>query len=134
MISILLVDSESEICSEISRVLQQCGLHVQTANSLEKALQLAQQSPYDAILVEFNLRSESKDSTSAGMGLELICRLRASGTKAALVVFTAMEGEVYETMSREAGADDFIQKVAGITHLLSRLGVRLDGRQGSWRM
>jgi len=132
MISILLVDSESEICSEISRVLQRYGLHVQTANTLEKALQMARQSPYDAILVEFNLRSEGKDSASAGMGLELIRGLRASGTKASLVVFTAMEGEVYETMSREAGADDFIQKVTGITRLLYRLGAHLDGGQGSW--
>lgn len=77
----------------------------------------ARQSPYDAILVEFNLRSEGEDSALAGMGLELIRGLRASGTKASLVVFTAMDGEVYETMSREAGADDFIQKVAGMTRL-----------------
>ena len=66
MISTLLLDSEFQICTEISQVLGRCRPYARTAETLEKALQLARQSPFDAILVEINLRLGSKDSASAG--------------------------------------------------------------------
>jgi DNA-binding response OmpR family regulator len=36
-------------------------------------------------------------------------------------MFTAMEGEFYETASLDSGADDFILKTASIPSLVSRL-------------
>jgi DNA-binding response OmpR family regulator len=36
-------------------------------------------------------------------------------------MFTAMEGEFYETASLNAGADDFILKTTSISSLVSRL-------------
>jgi DNA-binding response OmpR family regulator len=41
--------------------------------------------------------------------------------KAPVLMFAAMKGELYETASLDAGADDFIQKTTSIPCLVSRL-------------
>ena len=81
----------------------------------------AQAARFDAILVEFNLRSEHRAHPRTGNGLQVVRQLRALEIKVPILIFTAMKGELYETASLDAGADDFILKSTSIPSLVSRL-------------
>lgn len=121
MKSILLVDDEAIICAELQRTLQRFGYHVEAAHTFEKALRLIRKAQFDAILLEFNLRSERSAHPRAGKGTDLVRHLRASKVAVPILMFTVMEGELYETACFDAGADDFIPKISSIPSLLSRL-------------
>jgi DNA-binding response OmpR family regulator len=51
----------------------------------------------------------------------VVRQLRALEVKAPVLMLTAMKGELYETASLDALADDFIQKTTSIPCLISRL-------------
>jgi len=129
MKSILLVDDETVISAELQWRLRQFKFRVERAGTLEKALCVAQRSQFDGVLLEFNLQSECESDPRTGAGLELLRQLRARGMRMPILILTAMEGALYEEASLEAGADDFILKTDGISHLLKRLDAHLDGRE-----
>jgi DNA-binding response OmpR family regulator len=121
MNSILLVDDETIICAEFARTLEGLGFKVEVAPDVESGLSFAEATQFDAILVEFNLRSKRHAHPRTGNGLQLVRQLRASDVNTPVLMFTAMEGELYETASLDAGADDFILKTTSIPSLVSRL-------------
>jgi len=131
MNSILLVDDESVICAEFARTLVGLGFKVEVAPSVESGLSCAGTAQFDAILVEFNLRSERRPLPRAGNGLQLVRQLRDMGVITPVLMFTAMEGELYETASLNAGADDFILKTTSIPSLVSRVRAHIRRRQES---
>jgi DNA-binding response OmpR family regulator len=121
MNSLLLIDDEEAICTQFGRTLESFGYRVEMAHTLESALNCAEQVQFDAILVEFNLRSGRRAHPRAGNGLQLVRQLRVVDVEAPVIIFTAMEDELYETASLDAGADDFILKTSSIPSLVSRL-------------
>ena len=76
------------------------------APDVDSGLSFAKAAHFDAILVEFNLRSERRAHPRTGNGLQLIRKLRAMDIITPVLMLTAMEGELYETASLDAGADD----------------------------
>ena len=131
MNSILVVDDETAICAEFARTLEGFGFNVKVAADVESGLSFAEATEYDAILVEFNLRSGRRLHPRTGNGLRLVRQLRALGVVAPVVMFTAMEGEFYEAASFNAGADDFILKTTSIPILVSRLRAHIRRHQQS---
>lgn len=125
MKSILLVDDEAAVCVELQRTLQELGYLVDVVHTFESALGSIREARFDAILVEFNLTSECGTHPRTGGGIRLIRDLRKSGTTIPILVYTAMEGETYETASLDAGADGFILKQIPISEFFSRLGERI---------
>jgi two-component system, OmpR family, response regulator len=125
MNSILLVDDEAVICVEFARTLEGLGFKVEVAPTVESGLSRAGTTRFDAILMEFNVRSEREAHPRSGNGLKVVRQLRALDIPAPLLMFTAMEGEFYETASFDAGADDFLLKTTSIPSLVSRLRVHL---------
>jgi DNA-binding response OmpR family regulator len=121
MNSLLLVDDEKAICAQCGRSLESFGYRVEMAHSLESALHCAERTQFDAILVEFNIKSKRRAHPRAGKGLQLVRQLRILEVKAPVMIFTAMEGELYEMTSLDAGADDFILKTVSIPSLVSRI-------------
>jgi DNA-binding response OmpR family regulator len=121
MNSILLVDDETIICTEFARTLEGLGFKVEVAPDVESGLLCAEAAQFDAILVEFNLRSKRRAHPRTGNGLQLVRQLRALDVITPVLIFTAMEGELYETASLKAGADDFILKTTSIPSLVSRI-------------
>jgi len=121
MNSILLVDDETVIGTEFARTLDGLGFKVEVAPTVESGFSFARAVPFDAILVEFNIRSERRVHPRTGNGLQLVRQLRALEVSAPVLMFTAMEGERYETASLDACADDFILKTTSIPSLVSRL-------------
>jgi DNA-binding response OmpR family regulator len=129
MNSILLVDDETVICAEFTRTLEGLGFEVEVAPNVESGLSCAEAAQFDAILVEINLRSERRAHPRAGNGLQLVRQLRALDVNTPVLMFTAMEGELYETASLNAGADDFILKTTSIPSLVSRLRAHIRRHQ-----
>jgi DNA-binding response OmpR family regulator len=125
MNSILLVDDETAIGAEFARTLEDFGFEVKVAPTAESGLACAEAARFDAILVEFNLRSERRAHPRSGNGLQLVRQLRAVEVTAPVLMFTAMKGELYETASLDAGADDFILKTTSIPSLVSRLRAQI---------
>jgi DNA-binding response OmpR family regulator len=121
MNSILLVDDETIIAAEFARTLEGLGFKVEVARTVESGLSRAETVRLDAILVEFNVRSERELRPRSGNGVKLIRQIRALDLLAPILMFTAMEGEFYETASLDAGADDFILKTASIPSIVSCL-------------
>src|ERR1039457_6518456 len=77
MKSILLVDDEALICAEFKRTLEGFGFQVSTAHTLESALRSIRKAAFDAILLEFNLRSERRAHPTTGNSVKLVRQLRA---------------------------------------------------------
>jgi two-component system, OmpR family, response regulator len=121
MKSILLIDDEALICAEFKRTLEGFGFQVSTAHTLETALRSTRKTQFDAILLEFNLRSERRAHPTTGNSLKLVRQFRAMDVSVPVLIFTAMEGEPYESASFEAGADEFIPKAAGIPSIVARV-------------
>jgi len=121
MNSIPLVDDEAAICVEFARTLEGVGFRVEVAPTVESGPSRAETARFDAILVEFNVRSEREAHPRSGNGLKVIRQIRKLGETVPILIFTAMKGEFYETASLDAGADDFLPKAASIPKLVSRL-------------
>lgn len=125
MKSILLVDDEENICVKLQGMLQGFGYHVEVAHTSESALSWFGKSHLDVIVVEFNLRSEDPAQPRTGNGIRLVRQIHALETSVPILMYTAMEGEFYETTSFEAGVDEFILKTQSLSSFLSRLQVHL---------
>jgi DNA-binding response OmpR family regulator len=121
MKSILVVDDEAMVCDQFAKELEEFGIRATTAYTVESALCKMGMIHFDAILVEFNLRSRQNDEPRTGNGLHLVRKLRTETLRIPIFVHTAMEGPEYLAASRAAGADAFILKTAGMNALLTRL-------------
>ncbi|MGD0894354.1 MAG: response regulator [Terracidiphilus sp.] len=108
MNSILLVDDDAAICFEFARTLESLGFRVEVGPTVESGLARAEAARFDAILVEFNIKSERGAYPRSASGLGVIRRLRAIEATAPVLMYTAIQGEFYEAASLDAGADDFI--------------------------
>ncbi len=124
MRSLLLAHNDVTICGELAESLAGFGFHVETAHTVESALRLAQKTHFDAILVEFDLRSEQRAHPRIAAGLEVVRELRASGLDASILVVTAEEEAWCEAVALEAGADDLLRTADGILPLVARLRAR----------
>jgi DNA-binding response OmpR family regulator len=134
MNSILLIDTETVVATALQTTLGRFGLDVELAGSCKAAHELLQKADFDLILVEFDLSPRSngesgleisKSDKESWSGTGLIRELRATGITSPILVHTVLEGELYETASLDAGADDYIVKKAPVSTLLSRLHAHL---------
>ena len=138
MNSILLVDSETLIATALQATLKQFGFEVELADSAKAAHAGLSAVQFDLILVEFDLSPRasgeailepSKSAIGCWSGTGLIRELRSAGVTSPILVHTVHEGELYETASLDAGADDYLVKKAPISILLSRLHAHLRRRE-----
>jgi DNA-binding response OmpR family regulator len=138
MNSILLIDSETAIATALQTTLSQFGFDVELADSGKAAHSWLRRKHFDLILVEFDLSPHpngktigepSKTATGCWSGTGLIRELRAARITTPILVHTILEGELYETASLDAGADDYIVKKAPVSMLLSRLHAHLRRRE-----
>lgn len=121
MQSILLVDDEISSCAELKRTLQMAGFAVKTTTYAEGALHSMQRGAFDAVVIEFNIRSKCRRLPRSGNGLRLVRRLRSFGIATPILIYTSMKGNEYEAASLEAGADEFIPKTSAISYFITLL-------------
>ena len=110
---ILLVEDERKVASFVARALRENAYAVDVAESGEKALELARDFLYDAILLDVRLPGLS--------GIEVCQRLRRTGVQTPILMLTA-RGLVEERVEGlDAGADDYLTKHFALAELQARL-------------
>ncbi len=111
--TILIVEDEYAVARGIQYALQQEGYQVAVARSGEEGLEFATNQAPDLIVLDVRL---------PGMdGFEVLRRLRASGSKAPVLILTARDDEVDKVIGLELGADDYVTKPFGLRELMSRI-------------
>jgi DNA-binding response OmpR family regulator len=134
MKSILLIDNETTFAEPLQSALRRFRIEVRLAESSKAAHRALRSEQFDLILIDFDLSPRpsgpdftepARSATGSWSGTGLIRELRASGVSCPVLVYTSLEGELYETASLDAGADDFLLKSIPISLLLSRLHAHL---------
>jgi two-component system nitrogen regulation response regulator GlnG len=102
MTCVLIVDDEQSICWGLSQLVREMGHDAQTAASAEEGLEIARQSPPDAIVLDVRL---------PGMdGLEAMDRFREILGAVPMIVVTAYGGLSTAVTAVRNGAFDYITK------------------------
>jgi DNA-binding response OmpR family regulator len=111
--TILIVDDEYAVARGLQYALEQEGYQVTISGSGEEALGVATDLAPD--LVVLDVRMPGID------GFETLRRLRATGSKAPVLMLTARDEEMDKVIGLEMGADDYMTKPFGLRELLSRI-------------
>src|SRR5699024_1225338 len=99
---VLIVDDEQPIVTLLSFNLEKAGYATDCAYNGEDALNMAQQYPYDFIILDIMLPKID--------GLEVCRRLRQQQIDTPILMLTAKDDEVDKIVGLELGADDYITK------------------------
>src|SRR6202162_2211255 len=110
---ILLVEDERKVASFVARALRENAYAVAVAETGEKALPLATDVTYDAILLDVRLPGMS--------GLEVCRELRQQGIEAPILMLTARGLIEQRVAGLDAGADDYLAKPFALAELLARV-------------
>jgi len=111
--TILIVEDEFAVARGIEYALQQEGYTVAMARSGEEGLEFASSQAPDLVVLDVRLPGID--------GFEVLRRLRASGSKAPVLMLTARDEEVDKVIGLELGADDYLTKPFGLRELMSRI-------------
>jgi two-component system KDP operon response regulator KdpE len=111
--SVLIVDDEPSLRRVLRASLSAGGFTVEEARSGEEALGIAQNQPFDLVLLDINM---------PGMGgVEACRRLRVLLPRAGIVMVTVHDLEDDQVQALEAGADDYVTKPFRLRELIARL-------------
>lgn len=110
---ILLVEDERRVASVVSRALRENSYAVDVAETGEKAIELATQTPYDSILLDVRLPGVS--------GLHVCRELRDAHVDTPILMLTARSLVEQRVEGLDAGADDYLTKPFAVTELLARV-------------
>jgi DNA-binding response OmpR family regulator len=137
MKSILLIDRSCNDSESLEKMLRRYGFYVEIAESASAARRLATEAEFDLILMEFlpfdiDQLPQSVEADQLGEKLgkatAFIRELRACRITSPVVVYTSLKGELFETASLDAGADDYIVKSNSGSVLLARIHAHLRRR------
>jgi len=110
---ILLVEDERQVASFVTRALQENSYTVDLAETGEKAIELARQTPYDSILLDVRLPGVS--------GLEVCRELREAHIDTPILMLTARSLVEQRVEGLDAGADDYLTKPFAVAELMARV-------------
>lgn len=110
---LLLVEDERKVASFIARTLRENSYAVDIAETGERALELAKDISYDAILLDLRLPGIS--------GIEVCRELRQRGVEAPIMMLTARTLVEQRVEGLDAGADDYLTKPFVLAELLARV-------------
>jgi DNA-binding response OmpR family regulator len=111
--TILIVEDEVPVARGIQFALQQEGYEVAIARTGTEGLAVATGQAPDLIVLDIRLPEMD--------GFEVLRRLRASGSKAPVLMLTARDDELDKVVGLELGADDYLTKPYSLRELLSRI-------------
>jgi len=113
MPTILIIEDEYAVARGVQYALQQEGYEVTLAPNAEEGLNIATELAPDLILLDVRLPGID--------GFEALRRLRATGSKAPVLMLTARDEEMDKVIGLELGADDYLTKPFGLRELMSRI-------------
>jgi len=118
---VLVVEDEPKLRSVLCQGIREAGYAVDSAGDGPTALELTQQSIYDALVLDVMLPGFD--------GLELLRRLRADDVWTPVLMLTARDTVSDRVSGLDAGADDYLVKPFAFTELISRIRALI--RRGS---
>lgn len=110
---ILLVDDEVEMANPLSQLLRREGYEVDVAYDGDRGSQLAGQTRYDLLILDWMLPHRS--------GLEICQQLRSQGDITPVLFLTAKDTVDDRVQGLDAGADDYLIKPFELRELLARV-------------
>jgi DNA-binding response OmpR family regulator len=110
---ILVVEDDKRVAGAVKRGLELEGYAVDIALDGIEGQWLANETPYDALILDVMLPGLAGD--------ELCARLREAGNWTPILMLTARAGAEQEARALDAGADDFLAKPFSYVVLLARL-------------
>jgi DNA-binding response OmpR family regulator len=115
---ILLVDDDDALRSSLSEQLRLYEeFQTEEVNSGESALETAQNSYFDAILLDVGLPDMD--------GREVCRLLRRNGVKSPVIMLTAADSDSDTILGLDSGANDYVAKPFKLSVLLARLRAQL---------
>jgi DNA-binding response OmpR family regulator len=110
---VLLIEDEQRLAENIVAALRETGLAVDHAADGEAGSHLAEQSVYDAIVLDLMLPGKS--------GQSVLHDLRRQKLHTPVLILTAQEGKESVVNLLNAGADDYLSKPFDLGELLARV-------------
>ena len=110
---ILVVEDDKHVARALKRGLESEGFAVDVAFDGSDGRWLAQENPYDAMVLDIMLPGVN--------GYELCEELRESGNWTPILMLTAKDGAEDEARALNTGADDFLSKPFSYVVLVARL-------------
>jgi len=118
---ILLIEDDEVLSSVISKSLAQAGNKIDVALSAQAASQLWTVQTYDVVLLDLNLPSDNRPSSTHFHGLDLLRAARARGDHTPVIVLTARNRTEERIAGLNAGADDYLGKPFDLAEVEARL-------------
>jgi DNA-binding response OmpR family regulator len=122
-VRILVVEDDKRVARAVKRGLEAEGFAVDVAFTGEDGRWLADENPYDAMVLDVMLPGLG--------GLELCAALREAGNWTPILMLTAKDGPDDEANALDGGADDFLGKPFSYAVLVARLRALLRRGGGS---
>ncbi len=121
---VLVVEDEARLAETLQWGLEADGYAVDLARDGEEGLELAQQYPYQVIVLDIMLPKLN--------GYRVCAALRDRGVSTPILMLTAKNGEYDEAEALDTGADDFLSKPFSYVVLTARLrALTRRGRAGA---
>jgi DNA-binding response OmpR family regulator len=120
---VLVVDDDIKIASFIKKGLQEESYSVDTTQSGDEAIYLAQLNSYDVILLDIMLIGTN--------GMNVCKTLRANSISTPIIMLTARNRLEDKIDGLDMGADDYLTKPFAFEELLARIRVQLRNQQNS---
>ena len=110
---LLLIEDEPELRKSIKLYLHQEGYMIESAADFIKALEKTNLYQYDCILVDITLPD--------GSGLDIIKNLKATNSKAGIIIISAKHSLDDKIAGLDLGADDYLPKPFDLSELNARI-------------
>jgi two-component system, OmpR family, KDP operon response regulator KdpE len=110
---VLLVDDEPSIRRALRVPLTEMGFIATEASRGEEALHLAQNQPFDVVLLDMNMPGIG--------GMKTLAKLRSIAPRLPILMVTVVDGEEEKIEALEAGADDYVTKPFSIREVIARM-------------
>src|SRR5487761_179757 len=110
---VLLVEDERKVASIVARALRENAYAVDLAETGEQALVLAEEAPYDAVILDIRLPDAS--------GLDVCRQMRQNGMKTPILMLTARSLVEQRVEGLDAGAGDYLAKPFALAELYARV-------------
>src|SRR3712207_9560195 len=114
-IPLLVVDDEPPIRRLLRTSLAVQGYRILEAGTARAALDIIARDAPEVVLLDLGLPDQD--------GLEVIRRLRAMGSKVAILVLSSRGEEAAKVDALDLGADDFVTKPFGMAELVARIQI-----------
>jgi two-component system, OmpR family, response regulator len=118
---IMVVDDEPSIVDSVATVLRYEGYEVDVADSGRMALQKAQETTFDLVILDVMLPDLD--------GLEVTRRIRANGLDVPILFLTAKSEVEDRVAGLTIGADDYVSKPFSLMEIVARVKAILRRRQ-----